>query len=96
MGVGGRGSLLRRGPHRALAAACLHRVWGGGRVLEQTVHAWGLPGPGFLLVEGVSSTGEEAREAAGWNSGRRFLKTQVQRWETRLKGLLPGHIPASK
>ena len=47
-------------------------------------------------MEGVSSTEEEAREAAGWNSRWRYLKTQVQRWETSLKGLLPGHILASK
>ena len=80
-------------PTRKKKKGCRH---GGGRVLEQTVHACGLPGPGFLLMEGVSSTEEEAREAAGWNSRWRYLKTQVQRWETSLKGLLPGHILASK
>ena len=48
------------------------------RVVEQIAHAWGLPGPAFLLVEAVSSTEEGAGEAEGWNSGRRHLQPQVQ------------------
>lgn len=52
--------------------------WGWGRAAEQIVHVRGPPGPGFLLVEGASSTEEGAGEAEGWNLGRRHLQTQVQ------------------